>query len=78
MTTISFEEIRELIRSRSRFERIQLIEDIAETLKQEIMAEQPVPQPKKLRILGLHAHLGKVWMSDDFHDELPDEFWLGR
>lgn len=30
------------------------------------------------RILGLHAHLGKAWMSDDFNDELPDEFWLGE
>ncbi len=32
----------------------------------------------KPRILGLHAHLGKAWMSDDFDDELPDEFWLGE
>ena len=78
MTTISFEQVRQLIRSRSRAERIQLIEDIAETLKQEIVAEEAMPQPKKPRILGLHAHLGKVWMSDDFHDELPDEFWLGK
>jgi hypothetical protein len=41
MTTISFEQIRELIRSRSRFERIQLIEDIAESLKEDIAEEQP-------------------------------------
>jgi len=33
---------------------------------------------KSPRILGLHAHLGKAWMSDDFQDELPDEFWLGE
>ena len=78
MTTIPFEQVRQIIRSRSRAERIQLIEDIAETLKQEVVEVQPVPQPKKPRILGLHAHLGKVWMSDDFHDELPDEFWLGQ
>lgn len=30
------------------------------------------------RILGLHAHLGVAWMSDDFNDPLPDEFWLGE
>lgn len=30
------------------------------------------------RILGMHAHLGKAWMSDDFRDELPDSFWLGE
>ena len=29
-------------------------------------------QPKQ-RILGLGE--GKTWMSDDFDDELPDEFW---
>lgn len=28
-----------------------------------------------LRILGLHA--GTTWVSDDFDDPLPDEFWLG-
>lgn len=27
------------------------------------------------RIAGLHAHLGPAWMSDDFDDPLPDEFW---
>ncbi len=78
MTTIPFEQVRQMIKSRSRAERIQLIEDIAETLKQEIAAEQPISQPKKPRILGLHAHLGEGWMSDDFHDELPDSFWLGQ
>jgi hypothetical protein len=28
-----------------------------------------------LRTLGLNA--GSMWMSDDFDDELPDEFWFG-
>lgn len=28
------------------------------------------------RIVGLHE--GKGWISDDFDDELPDEFWGGR
>jgi hypothetical protein len=36
------------------------------------------PAPDTPRVLGLHAHLGKAWMSDDFKDELPDEFWLGE
>ena len=31
---------------------------------------------KKKRILGLHE--GQTWMSDDFNDPLPDEFWGGR
>lgn len=33
-------------------------------------AEQTNP---KQRIFGLGK--GKTWMSDDFDDELPDEFW---
>jgi hypothetical protein len=28
------------------------------------------------RIPGLHE--GQIWMSDDFNDPLPDEFWLGE
>jgi hypothetical protein len=28
-----------------------------------------------LRILGLHK--GSMWLSDDFDDPLPDEFWFG-
>lgn len=29
------------------------------------------------RVAGLHAHLGAAWMSDDFDEPLPDEFWAG-
>lgn len=28
------------------------------------------------RVLGLHA--GKIWISPDFDDPLPDSFWLGE
>ncbi len=31
---------------------------------------------KKPRILDLHK--GQVWMSEDFDEPLPDEFWLGE
>lgn len=35
----------------------------------------PIEKPKiKQRILGLGAEKG-YFMSDDFDDELPDEFW---
>jgi antitoxin (DNA-binding transcriptional repressor) of toxin-antitoxin stability system len=27
------------------------------------------------RVAGLH--LGAIWMSDDFDEPLPDDFWLG-
>ncbi|MBC7999180.1 MAG: toxin-antitoxin (TA) system antitoxin [Leptolyngbya sp.] len=32
--------------------------------------------PQKERILGMHP--GSIWMSDDFNDPLPDEFWFGE
>lgn len=28
------------------------------------------------RIPGLHQ--GQVWMSEDFNEPLPDDFWLGE
>lgn len=31
------------------------------------------PTVKKQRVLGLGR--GTIWMSEDFNDELPDEFW---
>ncbi|MBI5959102.1 MAG: toxin-antitoxin (TA) system antitoxin [Chloroflexi bacterium] len=38
----------------------------------------PVQETLMPRILGLHAHLGAAWISDDFNDPLPDEFWMGE
>jgi hypothetical protein len=34
------------------------------------------PSSPKPRIPGLHA--GTTWVSDDFDEPLPDEFWLGE
>lgn len=34
-----------------------------------------VPSPGE-RIAGLNS--GDLWMSDDFDEPLPDDFWLGR
>jgi prevent-host-death family protein len=36
-----------------------------------------IKEIERARVLGLHAHLGTAWMSDDFDDPLPDEFWFG-
>ena len=37
----------------------------------------PVPQKVKARrVPGLSA--GKIWISPDFDDPLPDSFWLGE
>lgn len=56
-------------------EQLEVIQALSRALQQQYVKKEPdatVPQP---RILGLHA--GKLWMSDDFDAELPDEFWLG-
>ena len=34
------------------------------------------PKVKTERVLGLHT--GKMWISPDFDDPLPDSFWLGE
>jgi antitoxin (DNA-binding transcriptional repressor) of toxin-antitoxin stability system len=36
----------------------------------------PITSELPQRIPGLHE--GQGWMSDDFNDPLPDEFWGGR
>ncbi|HYW20757.1 MAG TPA: DUF2281 domain-containing protein [Nodularia sp. (in: cyanobacteria)] len=33
-------------------------------------------QPHEKRIPDLNK--GEIWMSDDFNEPLPDEFWLGE
>jgi hypothetical protein len=55
----------------------QLYDYILQTRVQ-FMDAHEAPVPAAPRILGLHEHLGQAWMSDDFNDELPQEFWLGE
>ena len=52
--------------------------ELAHNLTQAInQVETPTAiAPQGKRIPGLQQ--GKVWVSDDFDDELPDEFWGGR
>lgn len=41
--------------------------------------KKPAAQPGETmasRVFGLGK--GKVWMSDDFDEDLPDSFWLGE
>jgi antitoxin (DNA-binding transcriptional repressor) of toxin-antitoxin stability system len=35
----------------------------------------PIPSAGRNRVMGLHR--GVAWMSEDFDEPLPDEFWLG-
>jgi antitoxin (DNA-binding transcriptional repressor) of toxin-antitoxin stability system len=34
----------------------------------------PIVEPPQKRVFGQHR--GQVWMSPDFDDSLPDDFWL--
>ena len=52
----------------------QLYEYIVDHRVKFLEAQDSAPAPQE-RIPGLHAHLGKARTSDDFDDELPDEFW---
>jgi hypothetical protein len=43
----------------------------------EFLAQKHTPaQPNQQRVLGLNQ--GEIWMSEDFNDPLPDEFWIGE
>lgn len=56
----------------------ELTPDELEQLRQAVEAETEKLASKPKRMIGLHEHLGHAWMSDDFDDPLPDEFWLGQ
>ena len=47
--------------------------DFVEFLAQKYVIPQEVP---KQRVMDLFK--GQIWMSDDFNDPLPDEFWMGE
>ncbi|WP_159788953.1 type II toxin-antitoxin system VapB family antitoxin [Sodalinema gerasimenkoae] len=64
---------------------LEKLQDLPETQQQQILdyieflaQKYPKPQPrsKKPRVAGLHR--GKVWISDDFNDPLPPEYWSGQ
>ncbi len=58
-------------------EQQQTLLDFAEFLVQKHTQPQPVEsQPPKKRVLGLNQ--GEIWMSEDFNEPLPDEFWMGE
>ncbi|BAZ05143.1 DUF2281 domain-containing protein [Calothrix sp. NIES-3974] len=58
-------------------EQQQTLLDFVEFLEHKNAQSQPIPtQPGQKRVLGLNR--GEIWMSDDFNEPLPDEFWLGE
>ena len=51
-------------------EQQQQVLDFVDFLTQKYSHAQPVQK----RVLGLNR--GDIWISDDFNDPLPDEFWM--
>ena len=54
-------------------EQQQQVLDFIEFLEQKYVLNS---DKSKQRVLGLHE--GQIWISDDFNEPLPDEFWLGE
>ena len=50
--------------------------DFAEFLREKKRCQQSEETKPKERFAGLNK--GEIWMSEDFNDELPEEFWLGE
>jgi prevent-host-death family protein len=50
-----------------------IIEENGEPLAKITPIAEAEQTPPKERVFGLGK--GKTWMSEDFDDELPDEFW---
>jgi mRNA-degrading endonuclease RelE of RelBE toxin-antitoxin system len=59
-------------------EQRQQIFDFVEFLSQKQVAivEESIKQPKQQRVFGQYT--GRITMSDDFDEPLPDAFWLGE
>lgn len=36
----------------------------------------PISPPIRVRVAGLNK--GKIWVSEDFDEPLPEQFWIGR
>ncbi len=69
---MTLDEIVEMTKQLSLLDKVRLIEKITPQIERELKAAQPMS-----RIPGLHSEKGTAWMSDDFDEPLPDEFWLG-
>jgi hypothetical protein len=57
-------------------EQQQQVADFIEFLEQKYIQHQSNQEQPKRRIFGLYE--GQGWMSEDFNEPLPDEFWMGE
>ncbi|MGK7959645.1 DUF2281 domain-containing protein [Crocosphaera sp.] len=51
----------------------QILDYIDSIVEESLLTLEKSQSSPKKRVLGLHQ--GKIWMSDDFNDPLPDDFW---
>lgn len=76
MTTV--DDVIAVARQLSPAEQLEIIQSLTQTLRQQYdhatASSSPAPAIRQ-RVAGLDK--GTLWMSDDFNDELPDEFWFG-
>ena len=54
---------------------IEILNFIRTVKSQNVNQDIQLSETTNQRIPGLHQ--GEIWISDDFNDPLPDEFWLG-
>ena len=57
-------------------EQQQQVVDFIEFLEHKYIQQPSNQEQPKRRIFGLHE--GQGWMSEDFNQPLPDEFWMGE
>jgi len=69
------EKLQEIISDLS-VESLVTVTDFAEFLREKKRKNQTAAEPRKERVFGMYD--GQGWISDDFNDELPDEFWFGE
>lgn len=80
--TISVDEaqnqLRDLLARARRGDEVIIAEDdkpVVRLVRAEAASGAAQPAPAQKRVFGLHR--GQIWVSEDFDDPLPDEFWLG-
>lgn len=57
------------------------IDELTPEEKQQIVAyiqARSLENDNKVQSRIFDLHKGKIWISDDFDDELPDSFWFGE
>jgi len=75
MTTV--DDVIAAARQLSPADKLEIIQALSRELQRQYVDTTTVSSSPSAtqRIAGLDK--GAVWMSDDFDDELPDEFWFG-